>query len=422
MKIAFVGMSHLGIVSSLSFAKKGHEVIGIDSNTKIVNSLNEGDFPIIEPGLIDTYLSARDKINFSDDFSQLNLCDIVYISLDVDTDNSGQSDLNSVEQLILMSIKNINVDAVLVILCQVPPGFSRRISKMTSNTVVYQVETLVFGQAIKRALNPERIIVGLGKQEEELRDTYVQLLEGFDCPILKMNFESAELCKISINVFLASSVTVANTISEICEGLGADWNSIKSALQLDSRIGSQSYLTPGLGISGGNIERDISTSLKLSNTFNTNSELLSAIKSNSFHRKLWPARKLREVLPDVARSKNYKIAVWGLAYKKDTHSTKNSPSLENIASLSQDYAIFVTDPIAALPVSYKSKASFSKDKFEIIQGADALLILTDWSEYCEVALEEVLSEMRDSIIIDPFGLFRKRVQREVKYFTLGTRI
>ncbi len=422
MKIAFVGMSHLGIVSSISCAKKGHEVIGIDSNTNIVNSLNRGDFPILEPELIDTYLSARDKISFSDDFARLNSCDIVYISLDVDTDDFGQSDLNSVEQLILKSIERINIDAVLVILCQVPPGFSRRISKVTSNTVVYQVETLVFGQAIKRALYPERIIIGLEHQEEALRSTYIQLLEEFDCPILKMNFESAELSKISINVYLASSVTVANTISEICEGLGADWNSIKSALQLDSRIGIQSYLKPGLGISGGNIERDISTTLKLSNTFNTNSDLLSAIQSKSFHQKLWPARKLREVLPDVARSKNYKIAVWGLVYKKDTHSTKNSPSLENIASLSQDYTIFVTDPIASLPVSYRSKASFSKDKFEIIQDADALLILTDWSEYCEVDLEEVLSEMRDSIIIDPFGLFRKRVHREVKYFTLGTRI
>ena len=121
----------------------------------------------------------------------------------------------------------------------------------------YQVETLIFGKSLDRALNPERIIIGCNESNSKIKNSYLKYLKRFNCPIIKMSYESAELTKIAINIFLASSITTTNVLSEICSTIGANWEEIKPALKLDSRIGPKAYLKPGLGISGGNIERDI---------------------------------------------------------------------------------------------------------------------------------------------------------------------
>ena len=135
--------------------------------------------------------------------------------------------------------------------------FTRKI-KWPKNKLFYQVETLIFGKAFERALKPERIIVGQDAIKK-LPLNYIKFLNKFKCPVITMNYESAELSKISINLFLISQVTTTNSIVEISKKIGADWNSIKLALNLDKRIGKKSYLNPGLGISGGNLERDLST-------------------------------------------------------------------------------------------------------------------------------------------------------------------
>ena len=149
-------------------------------------------------------------------------------------------------------------DAVVVILSQVPPGFTRA-RQRAGRALHYQVETLIFGRAIERALYPERFIVGCADPTAPLPPAYRQFLDAFGCPILPMRYESAELAKISINMCLVASVSVANTLAELCEQIGADWSEIVPALRLDRRIGPHAYLTPGLGIAGGNLERDLAT-------------------------------------------------------------------------------------------------------------------------------------------------------------------
>src|SRR5439155_15766795 len=127
----------------------------------------------------------------------------------------------------------------------------------------YQVETLIFGRAVERALFPERFMVGCADPGQPLPQGFDEPLAAFKCPILPMLYESAELAKIAINIFLVASVTATNTLAEVCERIGADWGEIAPALRLDKRIGSSAYLSPGLGLSGGNLERDLATVLGL---------------------------------------------------------------------------------------------------------------------------------------------------------------
>src|SRR5205807_2432451 len=145
------------------------------------------------------------------------------------------------------------------------PGFCRALSARLEPRLhlLYLVETLVFGNAVSRAIHPERFMVGCADPGQPLPAPLREYLEAFACPILPMRFESAELCKIAINCFLVSSVTTSNTLAEICENTGADWYEIAPALRLDKRIGLHAYLSPGLGIAGGNLERHLVTVLRL---------------------------------------------------------------------------------------------------------------------------------------------------------------
>jgi UDPglucose 6-dehydrogenase len=210
-----------------------------------------------------------------------------------------------------------------VALSQVPPGYTRARQRL-GRTLIYQVETLIFGRAVERALNPERTIIGLPDPVAPLPPAYHAYLQGHgNPPLLPMRLESAELAKISINCCLVASVAVANTLSELCERIGADWSEIAPALKLDRRIGPHSYLTPGLGIAGGNLERDLATVLRFAEAHHTDAGVVAAWVANSRHRKAWSAQVVKAEL--LEKNPRARIAVLGLAYKENTHSIKNSP-------------------------------------------------------------------------------------------------
>ncbi|MBK8065034.1 MAG: hypothetical protein IPK29_14045 [Betaproteobacteria bacterium] len=214
-------------------------------------------------------------------------------------------------------------DAVIVVLSQVPPGFTRG-KQREGRILYYQVETLIFGRAVERALLPERYIVGCADPSQPLPAACRTLPDGARLPDPAMRYESAGLAKISINMCLVASVSTANTLAELCEKIGADWSEIVPALKLDRRIGQYSYLAPGLGIAGGNLERDLATVCSFADRDAAPMPALArAWIANSRHRRDWVLRTLyREVL---CKHEDPEIAVLGLAYKQDTHSAKNSP-------------------------------------------------------------------------------------------------
>jgi len=317
--IAFAGMTHLGLCSGVAAAAKGFTVTLFDSDPDRIAQLRDGHLPVVEPDLDALFAAHRGRIAITADADDLGDADLIYVAPDVPTDDAGKSDLDALRRLLAQVVPSIGEHAVLVILSQVPPGFTRSLAPMPT-PLYYQVETLIFGRAIERALEPERVIVGAAEPDEPLPAALATFLDSFGCPILKMRYESAELTKISINMCLVASIGVANTMAEICEHVGADWGEIAPALKLDRRIGQHSYLAPGLGLAGGNLERDLATVIALSRTHGTDGGIVEAWVANSAHRKSWAWQVVRDhVLP---RNPRPRIAVLGLAYKENTHSTK----------------------------------------------------------------------------------------------------
>ena len=199
--------------------------------------------------------------------------------------------------------------------------------------------------------------------------------------------------------FLAASVTISNTLAEISELIGADWSEIKPSLQLDKRIGPNSYLNPGLGLSGGNLERDLNTIVQLGYKYGSHYEAINSIIENSKHRKNWLWRTFKKT--EIFGARNKKIAILGLSYKENTDSIKNSPSIEFIAKLS-NYSVSVHDP--KVTTTLADFVTFHDEIYECISGADLLVVATPWSEYKHLDLIKIKKIMHGRTIIDPYQL------------------
>jgi UDPglucose 6-dehydrogenase len=416
--VGFLGMTHLGLVSATAVAAKGFPTLCCDPDPALIDGLKRRVLPVAEPDLPELLAGNGDLQCFYDDPKSLADCDLVYVSADVPTDDAGQSDLASIRRLIDVAATAMAGDAVLVILCQVPPGFTRSLGVIALERLYYQVETLVFGQAVQRAMKPERFIVGCAFPDQPLHRNYAALLEAFGCPILPMRYESAELAKIAINMCLVASISVANTAAELCESVGADWSEIAPALKLDRRIGPHSYLSPGLGIAGGNLERDLATFERLAREHGTDATIVRAWLANSRHRRDWAAQKIRRALLD--KKPDAIIGIWGLAYKENTHSVKNSPSLATIAQLS-GVRIRAHDPwvpqaaVADLPITR------AQHPMDAVRGADALMILTPWPQYRDIAPEQIAAALNGRIVIDPYSVLDLRATEAagLAHYTLG---
>jgi UDPglucose 6-dehydrogenase len=384
--VGFAGMTHLGLNSAAAAAARGFAVVGYHLGARPT---------VVEPGLDESLRQHAKRLQFTASLDALSRCDLVYIAADVPTDDAGKSDLAPIRSLIDSVKRVLGGKAVLVVLCQVPPGFTRSLD-FAPERLYYQVETLVFGRALDRALNPERFIVGCADPSTPLPTSLESYLRAFGCPILPMRYESAELAKIAINCCLVSSISVANTLAELCEGIGANWSEIVPALKLDKRIGQHAYLAPGLGIAGGNLERDLATVIRFSEELKTDAGVVKAWLANSRHCRDWAARTIKKLL--LQTNPQAVVALWGLAYKENTDSTKNSPSLATIEQLGAA-KLRLHDPVVKI-----EKGGQFETALEAARGADALMILTPWPQYREIDCAAIAKAMRGRVVLDPYAV------------------
>lgn len=414
--IAFIGMSHLGLNYLAASVKNKNFVTGFDSNKKLIENLKKNEILIDEPNLKEILKKNKDIIKFTSDFKNLRKFNLIFISLDVETDKNNIAQLKKLKILISKTLKYLKKGSTLVVLSQSQPGFMRKINFKKKN-LFYQVETLIFGQAVNRALHPERIIVGCDKKETKITKAYLQYLKSFKCPIVKMNYESAELTKIAINAYLATSLTTTNILADISNRINADWNEIIPALRLDKRIGKFAYLKPGLGISGGNIERDINVLGKLSKKNLLSKKYFKSILENSNLMKSWVYRILIE--KKILKKKlKQSIGILGLSYKANTNSLKNSPTLLLLKKIKKQ-KVRIHDPKAKLKKNTTNCKQVEKINL-IIKKSDILIIMTAWKNYED--LEKSINKLRKNIvIIDPHRVinFSLIKNRHVKYFKFG---
>ena len=268
---------------------------------------------------------------------------------------------------------------------------------------------MIFGEAVKRALSPERIIIG--KNNDRLNKNYKIYLEKFKCPKILMNYKSAELTKIFINIYLISQVTTTNVLSEYTENNGANWNDIKKAIMLDKRIGKNAYLIPGLGISGGNLERDLKTLSKLNNQRTEYKNLFNSFSKISNLRKDWVLFKLKK-FRYLEKFKN--IGILGLSYKEGTNSVKNSPSINLIKKIKKLKMSIIR--------TYDPKAKYEnvkqmKDLKMVIRNSSMIILMTPWEIFKSINFKNFDNV---KIIIDPYNLMSKnKFTNKQIYISMG---
>ena len=415
--VGFAGMTHLGIVTGVCAAEKGFKVICFDPEVKRINELNQNKLPVSEPLLEKLVIKNKLKIQFTSNIERLKSCDVVYVAPDVSTDDEGQSDLLTISTLLEAVFDATESKTVIVILSQVPPGYSRQ-KQRSGRALYYQVETLIFGRAVERAIYPERYIIGCADANKPITGKWKIYLDSYNCPLLTMRYESAELAKISINMCLVSAVTTANTLAEICEKIGANWSEIVEALKLDKRIGPFSYLNPGLGIAGGNLERDLATVCNFANKYGTDDGVVRAWIANSEYRRNWPIRILHEKVFNKTHDPN--ITIWGLSYKENTNSIKNSPSINLIKSISE-YQIRFYDPVVPYKIIESKNIVGAKTEIEACEKSDVLIIITPWEQFRKINPSLIAKNMRGKLVIDPYNVLSKKecINAGLEYITLG---
>ena len=350
--------------------------------------------------------------------SAIDRCEVVYIAPDVPTDDDGQSDLSGIRRLIDTIVPALRPARGAGRALSGSARFHPQSYGAAAGPPLLPGRDAGVRQAVERATQPERCIVGCADPSKPLDPRFRAVLEAFGCPILPMRYESAELAKISINMCLVASIGVANTLAELSEGIGAVWSEIVPALKLDRRIGRDSYLTPGLGIAGGNLERDLATVERLAVAHGSDAGIVRAWLANSRHRRDWAARTIRSVLLDA--EPDAVVAVWGLAYKENTHSVKNSPSLATIEQL-QGARLRLHDPLVPASVARHPRAQGFATPLEAAHGADALMILTPWPQYREIAAGEIVRNLKGRIVLDPYAVLDNDAATAagLRYYTLG---
>jgi UDPglucose 6-dehydrogenase len=264
---------------------------------------------------------------------------------------------------------------------------------------------------------PERLIIGSNLKGTVIKKPYLDLLKSFKCPLIQMNYESAELAKISINMYLISTVTTTNILSEVCEKIGGDWKDISASLKLDKRIGKYAYLNPGLGISGGNLERDLYTLNKLQISNNLNNRFILELKNKSINRKKWIFNSLIKIKKKIEFKR---ISILGLAYKEGTHSIKNSPAIYLIKKLS-NYKIKVFDPVVKKINISSKNLEFCKNSYNTIKNCDILIIATPWIIFKKINPFFLKKNIKKKILIDPYGVYNanKLSKINIHHITMG---
>lgn len=404
--IGFLGMSHLGLVSAAGAAAKGFDVLGFDEDAARVERLDAGELPVVEPGLPQLLADVADRLTFSADSARLAECDLLYIAVDVPTAADDTSDPAPVERLLRLAAEVAAPGACVVVLSQVEPGFTRAFGTLVERdgrTLCYQVETLIFGRAVQRTLEPERFIVGCADPAAPLAPALQAHLDVYGCPLLPMRYESAELSKIAINAFLVSTISTTNTLAELCESIGACWDEIAPALRLDARIGPKAYLTPGLGIGGSNLSRDLATIERLARGHGSDAGIVDAWRTHAAHRVDWPLGVLHTHL--LSHASEPRIAIWGLSYKENTQSTRNSPGVR-LARILASAGVEVTayDPEAEAVASPATSFRRVTDALEACADAAALVIATPWPAFRDADPAAIAGALRGSLVVDPYGV------------------
>jgi UDPglucose 6-dehydrogenase len=399
-KVVIVGLGYVGLTTALGLAKIGHSVVGVEIDPERISSLRAGKLPIFEPGLdselVNSLQTGRLELTSSIE-AAAGESQVFFICVPTPQDDSGAAELKYVVAAIRQIVDCAPTDSVIVVKSTVPVGTGEMLRSSIDRTDIFfasNPEFLREGSALMDFMEPDRIVVGA--DTPEVAETILSLYANIDALKVSTSVKSAELIKYAANAYLASRLSFVNDLAALCEKVGANVDDVVSGMGSDSRIGSR-FLQPGPGWGGSCFPKDTRALVSAAKSHGVNLGIVgAAIESNdnAFSRVV---TRLKSLLGDELAGKN--IAVWGLAFKANTDDTRDSPSLEIIKRLlSEGSTVTAFDPIASAPdwegLTQAGSAAAAAS------GADALLVVTEWSEFSKEDPKETANVMKGSVVLD----------------------
>lgn len=415
MNISIVGTGYVGLVTGTTLAELGNTVYCVDIDEKKVEKMKQGSVPIYEPGLEEMFLRniQAQRLFFTTDLKEaLDSSDVIYLALPTPPGEDGSADLSYV----LGVAKNIGElmteYKVIVNKSTVPVGTADRVRAVISSQtdipfdVVSNPEFLREGFAVEDSMNPARVVVGSSSEKaKEIMGKIYQPFTNTGIPIIFMDEKSSELTKYASNSFLAVKITFMNEIANYCEKVGADVDKVRLGMGSDDRIGHR-FLFPGIGYGGSCFPKDVKALIKSGYEEEFNFQILEATENINKKQKVILVSEIEKYFGGNLAGK--KIALWGLAFKANTDDIREASSLDNIELLlGKGTEIVAYDAVAEENVKkiLGDRIKYATDMYSALEGADCLLIATEWSEFKNPNFALMSKKMNHKAIFDGRNMF-----------------
>lgn len=443
LNVAVIGTGYVGLVTGACLSELGHRVVCVDTDSGKINQLTAGEIPIYEPGLQELVTDniGRGRLRFDTDVARAIAIgvDVLFIAVGTPTTTTdGGANLefvyraaDEVGRVLAGLPASAGHFSAVVTKSTVPVGTSWKVEGIVAKhvprsrfAIASNPEFMREGDAIKDFMEPDRIVIGShsDRARKLLEELYLPLIRNGRPLVATSVVETAELIKYAANAFLATKVAFVNELARLCEASGADVKELALGVGLDRRIGTH-FLTAGPGFGGSCFPKDLHALMKTANDYSSPVEIVeTVIRANERHKQLM-VRKIRSALGGSLEGR--RLAVLGLAFKANTDDMRNAPSLTILPPLIADGArIRAYDPIAASQARIMLPDISLADSIEVtVAGADAAIILTEWSRFRSIDWHSLLPTMRRPLIIDLRNIYGPEEMKElgVEYLPLGRR-
>jgi UDPglucose 6-dehydrogenase len=434
MKIVMIGTGYVGLVTGTCFAESGNDVTCVDIDEAKIEGLKQGKIPIYEPGLMELVQRNTEagRLHFTTSYADaVPRAKCVFIAVGTPQSDDGAADLRGVFKVTDTLAEHLTEKTIVVIKSTVPVGTNRkvanRLQELTGRNVdvASNPEFLKEGAAIDDFTKPDRVVVGAERQAvvNVLHDLYKPFLRT-DNPFVEMSLESAEMTKYVANCMLATKISFINEMANICERVGADINDVRKGIGHDARIGF-SFLFPGVGYGGSCFPKDVQALIYVAEQTGLSPHLLRTVHSVNDHQKTVLFEKIQKHFDGQLDGRV--IAIWGLSFKPKTDDIREAPSLVLIDKLLNAGAVLrVHDPVAEQNVQKELKdhplhdrVTYCKDRYETLENADALAIVTEWNEFRNPDFDYMKQKMKSAVIFDGRNLFHPARMAEEGFYYSG---
>ncbi|MCP9763425.1 UDP-glucose dehydrogenase family protein [Lacihabitans soyangensis] len=431
MKIAVVGTGYVGLVTGTCFAETGNYVSCIDIDAKKIESLRKGKITIYEPGLEVLFERNRKegRLTFTTDLVEgIKDAEVIFLALPTPPGEDGSADLKYIIGVAENLGKVLDHYAVIVDKSTVPVGTAEKVSaKIAENAkvdydVVSNPEFLREGVAVDDFMKPDRVVIGTKSDRAKaiMERLYAPLVRQGN-PVIFMDERSAEMTKYAANSFLAMKITFMNEIANLCELAGADVDNVRKGIGTDSRIGKR-FLFPGIGYGGSCFPKDVQALGKTAKEYGYDFKILKSVMFVNDRQKTKLIPQLKAHFGGDLKGKT--IAIWGLAFKPHTDDIREAPALYNIKALKRAGAkVVVFDPEAVANVRKEigKKVKYAASQYEAVQGADALMIMTEWPEFRTPDFDKLSSALKNKVIFDGRNLYELKDMAKLgyDYYSIG---